>query len=171
MNFTLPQNDVLLPCLSYIPGLFPAILGKGPWQKLGKMIDLTSKLGEINDIEHNKGSKIYPQNQVILDCIMPSIPLIKHKCLSINLSRVIDLLKSKKTKKNKQKKRPFFIGKIRVLYRVPRKWEIKLLFSIGNGPNFGPIPKRKSNLEKGRKCTYCRIACVCVGQRVWRWWW
>ena len=30
------------------------------------MIDLTSKLGEINDIEHIKGSKIYPQNQVIL---------------------------------------------------------------------------------------------------------
>ena len=44
------------------------------------MIDLTSKLGEINDIEHNKGSKIYPQNQVILDCIMSSIPF-KHKCL------------------------------------------------------------------------------------------
>ena len=31
-----------------------------------KMIDLTSKLGEINYIEHSKGSKIYPQNQVIL---------------------------------------------------------------------------------------------------------
>ena len=31
------------------------------------MIDLTSKLGEINDIEHNKGSKIYSPNQVILD--------------------------------------------------------------------------------------------------------
>ena len=46
------------------------------------MIDLTAKLGEINDIEHNKGSKIYSQNQVILDCIMSSIPL-KHKCLSI----------------------------------------------------------------------------------------
>ena len=45
------------------------------------MIDLTSKLGEFNDIEHNKGSKIYPQNQVILDCIMSSTPL-KHKCLS-----------------------------------------------------------------------------------------
>ena len=41
------------------------------------MIDLTSKLGEINDIEHDKGSKVYPQNQVILDCIMPSIQL-KH---------------------------------------------------------------------------------------------
>ena len=40
---------------------------------IGKMIYLTSKLGEINDIEHNKGSKIYPQNQVILDCIMSSI--------------------------------------------------------------------------------------------------
>ena len=43
------------------------------------MIDLTSTLGEINDIEHNKGSKIYPQNKVILDCIMSSIPH-KHKC-------------------------------------------------------------------------------------------
>ena len=52
-------------------GLFPAILGNCPWPKLGKkMIDLTAKLGEINDIEHNKGSKRYPQNQVILDCIM-----------------------------------------------------------------------------------------------------
>ena len=30
------------------------------------MIDLTSKLEEINyDKEHNKGSKIYPQNQII----------------------------------------------------------------------------------------------------------
>ena len=52
------------------------------------MIDLTSKLGEINDIEHNKGSKIYPKNQVILDCIIQSIPL-KHKCLSIILIWVI----------------------------------------------------------------------------------
>ena len=69
-------------------GLFRAILGKGPWPKLGKMSDLTTKLGEINDIEHNKGSKICPQNQVILDCIMPTIPL-KHKCLSIILIWVI----------------------------------------------------------------------------------
>ena len=56
------------------------------------MIDLTAKLGEMtqrrmilphtplmNDIEYNKGSKIYPQNQVILDCILPIISL-KHKC-------------------------------------------------------------------------------------------
>ena len=28
------------------------------------MIDLTSKLEEINDIEHNKGNKKYPQNEV-----------------------------------------------------------------------------------------------------------
>ena len=47
--------------------LFSAILGKGPWPKFGKMIVLTSTLGEINDIEQNNGSKIYPQNQVILD--------------------------------------------------------------------------------------------------------
>ena len=64
--------------------LFPAILGKDPWPKLGKIIDLTSKFGENNDIEHNKGSKIYPQNQVILDRFMSSMPL-KHKCLNIIL--------------------------------------------------------------------------------------
>ena len=67
--------SILLVLFAPITGPFPAILGKGPWPKLGKMIDLTLKLGEINDIEHNKGSKIYPQNQVIFDCIMPSIPL------------------------------------------------------------------------------------------------
>ena len=54
------------------------------------MIDLTSKFGEINDIEH-KGSKIYPQDQVILDCTMPSIPH-KHKCLSIILIWIIVLI-------------------------------------------------------------------------------
>ena len=61
---------------------FSSNFGKRPLTKIGnKMIDYTSKLGEINDIEHNKGIKIYPQNKVILDSIMPSIP-IKHKCLS-----------------------------------------------------------------------------------------
>ena len=68
----------------YHTGLFPAILGKDPWPKLGKMIDLTSKLGENNDIEHKKGSKIYPLDQVILDCIKSSIQL-KHSWLSIIL--------------------------------------------------------------------------------------
>ena len=61
-------------------GFFQQFWEKAPGQNWEKLIDLTSKLGEINDIEHNKGSKIYPQNQVILDCIMPSIPLM-HKCL------------------------------------------------------------------------------------------
>ena len=36
---------------------------------------LNIKIGRINGIEHNKGSKIYPQNQVILDWFIPSIPL------------------------------------------------------------------------------------------------
>ena len=58
------------------------------WPKLGKMIDLTSKLGEISDIDPNKSSTIYPQIEVILDCIMPIIPL-KHKYLSIILIWVI----------------------------------------------------------------------------------
>ena len=64
--------------------LFQQFWEKGPGQNWEKMINLTSRLGEINDIEQNKDSKIYPQNQVILDCIMSSIPL-KHKCLSIIL--------------------------------------------------------------------------------------
>ena len=50
----------------YFSGLFLA----GPWPKLGKNDRLNIKMGEINYIEHNKGSKIYPQNQVILDCIL-----------------------------------------------------------------------------------------------------
>ena len=49
-----------------------------PRQNGEKMIDLASKMEEIDDIEHNKGSKVYPQNQVILVCIMSSVPL-KHK--------------------------------------------------------------------------------------------
>ena len=60
------------------------------------MIDLISKLGEMNVIEHNKGSKIYPQNQVILDCIMPSIPLMH------TFSHVVVI--SKKTREKKSKK-------------------------------------------------------------------
>ena len=67
--------------LGKLQGLFQQFWEKASGQNWGKKIDLTSKLGEINDIEHYKGSKIFPQNQVtcILDCIMPSIPL-KHKC-------------------------------------------------------------------------------------------
>ena len=62
-------------------GFFQQFWEKTPGRNWEKMIDLTSKLGEINDIQLNKGSKIYPQNQVILDCIMPSITLMhKHKC-------------------------------------------------------------------------------------------
>ena len=68
-----------------VQGSFPQFWDKAPGQNWEKMIDLTVKLGEIND---NKGSKIYPPNQVVLDCIMPSIPL-KHKCLSIILIWVI----------------------------------------------------------------------------------
>ena len=59
---------------------------KAPGQNWEKVTDLTSKLGEINDIENYKGSKIYPQNQVILDCTLSRIPL---KCLSIILIWVI----------------------------------------------------------------------------------
>ena len=84
-NLLIENKEILTFCPpDVLSGLFPAILGKGPWPKLGKMIDLTSKLGKIDDTEHKKGSKIYPQNQVILDCIMSSIPL-RHKRLSIIL--------------------------------------------------------------------------------------
>ena len=39
-------------------GLFQQFWEKAPGQYWEKMIDLTSKLGEINEIEHYKGSKI-----------------------------------------------------------------------------------------------------------------
>ena len=41
-------------------GFFQQFWEKAPGQNWEKMIELTSKLGEINDIEHNKDSKIYP---------------------------------------------------------------------------------------------------------------
>ena len=50
---------------------------KAPGKNWEKMIDFTAKLGEINDIEHNKGSN-NPQNQAILDCILPTIPFKYH---------------------------------------------------------------------------------------------
>ena len=78
-----PWSQILFFLIFYerkcqqLQGLFQQFWEKAPGQNWEKKIDLTSKLGEINDIEHYKGSKIYPQNEVILDCIMPSIPL-KH---------------------------------------------------------------------------------------------
>ena len=56
-----------------------------------KIIVLTVKLGEINALEHNKGSQIYPQNQVILDCIMPTIPL-QYKCLPGRVAQSVTCL-------------------------------------------------------------------------------
>ena len=67
---------------------FSSNFGKRPLAKIGKNDRLDIKIGRNFNIEHNKGSKIYPQNQVILDSFMPSIPL-KHKCLSIILIWVI----------------------------------------------------------------------------------
>ena len=69
-------------------GFFQQFWEKAPGRNWEKMINLTAKLGEIKEIEHNKGSKIYPQNQVILDCTMTTIAL-KRKCLSIILIWVI----------------------------------------------------------------------------------
>ena len=68
---------------------FSSNFGKRPLAKIRKNDRLNIKIGEkINDIKHNKGSKIYPQNQVILDCIMSSIHL-KHQFLSIILKWVV----------------------------------------------------------------------------------
>ena len=69
------SRQVTTKMRSVIQGLFQQFWEKAPGQNWEKKIDLTSKLGEIKDIEHYKGSKTYPQNQVILDCIVPSIPL------------------------------------------------------------------------------------------------
>ena len=74
----------LLQNMLLCQGFFLQFREKAPGRNWEKMVDFTSKLGEINDIEHNEGTKIYSRNQVNLDCIMLSIPL-KHKCLSITL--------------------------------------------------------------------------------------
>ena len=44
-----------------LQGFFKQFWEKDPGQNWEIMIDLTSKLGEINDKDHNKGSKIYPK--------------------------------------------------------------------------------------------------------------
>ena len=94
-------------------------------------------------MEHNKGCKIYPQNQVILDCIMSSIPL-KHKCLSIILIWII-VSRSSGKKKSKKKNPTFLFGKIR--------------HGIGNGAEISP-------LEMGRKSQFGSH--ICEQQRLWQ---
>ena len=84
---------------------FSSNFGKRPLAKIGKkMSSLTAKLGEINAIEHNQGNKIYPQNQAILDCMMPTIPL-KHKYLSIIL--IWDIVSQVAVVSKKRKKKIF----------------------------------------------------------------
>ena len=58
--------------LAYRQGFSQQLWKQAPGQILEKMIDLTSKLGEINGVEHNKASKIWYYAQ--------SIPL-EYKCL------------------------------------------------------------------------------------------
>ena len=49
--------------MCFLSRAFSRNFGKKPLAKIGKkMVNLTSKLGEINDIEQNKDRKIYPQN-------------------------------------------------------------------------------------------------------------
>ena len=56
----LPEPSLLTYPRYYIvyeTGLFQQFWERAPGKNWEKMIDLTSKLGEINDKEHNKGSK------------------------------------------------------------------------------------------------------------------
>ena len=89
---------------------------------------LTAKLGEINDIEHfvDPYSIIYPQNQFILDCIMPTIPL-KYKCLSIILIWVIV-----------SHKKMFFVFLLFNREQQTWYWERDGYFRFGMEPKFGP---------------------------------
>ena len=107
-------------------GFFQQFWEKAAGQNWGKMINLTSKLGEINNIEQIMGSKIYPQNQVVLDCITQSIRL-KHKCLvfSSGLKKKIFFL-------------PFFIGKNR--HSIGKKG---CYFRLGMGGNSDPREGQK----------------------------
>ena len=65
-----PQDNLFsYPSLT-LQGFLQQFCEKAPGQNWGKMIYLTSKLGEINCIEHYKGSKICHQNQGILDIVL-----------------------------------------------------------------------------------------------------
>ena len=100
------------------------------------MIDLTAKLGEINHIEHNKDSKKKnPQNQVILDCIMPTIPL-KHKCSSIILIWVIFLINGSGLSKKK-----FFFFTFLNWEKQTWYWEKKGYFRLEFGRKCPDIPR------------------------------
>ena len=97
------------------------------------MINLTAKLGELTTKNITRIAK-YPQNHVILDCIMPNIPL-KHKCLSIILIWVKVVVVSKKI---------FFFTFLNWEFTdmvLEKRW----LFSIGNWAEI-------RLLEKDRKC-------------------
>ena len=117
-------------------GLFQQFWEMAHGQKWEQMIDLTLKLGEINDREHNKGSKAYPQNHVILHCIMSSIPL-KHECLSIILIWSLFLISSSGLLKSKKK---YFSE----LGFQKWYWEKKTAIVDWSGAEIWP-------LEKGRK--------------------
>ena len=72
--------------MTLLTGLFQAILGKAPGQNWGKMINLASKIGEINDIKQNISSKSsYFRLYYVKHTGVP----LKHKCLSIILIWVI----------------------------------------------------------------------------------
>ena len=104
------------------------------------MIDFTSTLGEINDIEHNKGSKIENiPSKVILHCFMSSIPL-KHKCLNTILIWVI--VSHKKQWSLKKKKDFFFLNWENQTWY----WEKKWVFLIGNGAQIRPLEMGKNPL-------------------------
>ena len=101
------------------------------------MIDFTSKLGEINGIEHNKGRK-YPQNQVILDSIVLSIPP-KHKCLSI----LIWVTSHKKSQKQ-TKKTFLYLGKTDMVLgnkAAISDWKL----GRNSAPRWSENPPRKSH--------------------------
>ena len=71
---TVLANKIWKLCLKY-QGLFQQFWEKAPGQNWGKNDRLNIKSWRNYDIEHNKGSKVCPKNQVILDCIMPNIHL------------------------------------------------------------------------------------------------
>ena len=53
-----PPSHLLSTALFSAQGFFQQFWEKAPGQNWEKMIDLTAKLGENNNIEHNWGSKI-----------------------------------------------------------------------------------------------------------------
>ena len=114
---------------------------------MGRNDQLTIKIGKIYGIEHNKGSKKYPQNQVIFDCIVPNIPL-KHKCNVFKYHSDMGHCFSYMLVEVVSKKNIYMFFYFSKLGKTDMALGKKVdIFLFGMGPKFGPKCRAENLLD------------------------